>query len=765
MRGTFLQPPNPNILPQSQHKHRDSSSTQNSDYSDMSPTTSATSTSAIYEPIVSCPDSPVVLSPIKPFSALGLGLPTAVSVSMLSVNDKSTAEPKRPKTSPTPRRARNMKNLSIMPPVGTSSASSLASEPASPSFIKPFIPGIKRRPSNLSLDTNTKPPAGQPPREITLSPVSQPTLQARGLKHSISTPQMLAGLKSSTFAPPGGMTFPTVLERNESGLSEVLRPTKINAPPAHELPVLEEEGQITTQVADRGALDADDRLRDESEKHEDLKSPTYPDGPVAIYDNDVFLYLEPNAEEASQFDVVINVAREVKNPFSHSHNRPSSPCPDTAVTTASFSTALEFHAPEADSASTSRAATPKPKIPHYIHMPWDHNTDISVDLMHLCEKIDGFVKQRKRVLIHCQQGASRSASLIIAYGLYRNPELTVNDAYHAAQSKSRWISPNMKLMYCLQDFQKEVSLSRKPFDANRLQRIGRSPTKHRLTLSADVAGSSVAQEPLTAPLMNDCNFSELGSSATHLRGNSCPTSIHVVPGPSSAPSNLSWPRDKDVEGLPRFPRFSTETPESQASGQPQLKISDYESSSPTSQHATATRDASAAQRNTVNFSRPMTWSKPPPSPGFPPPMGFAAPGFPPSFKSAPPDQPSRAETKAPLRSSNAALVSHAPADFLSDHGILSPRAEVMTSNPLRHVLREPGAQTTTLAANKTAAAAFKFVEPPASMDDGAGLFSPIETVFPANVFRDFERSEMSDPRSPPTKGEAPIVRSIDEFLG
>src|SRR6185436_18950355 len=95
--------------------------------------------------------------------------------------------------------------------------------------------------------------------------------------------------------------------------------------------------------------------------------------------------------------------------------------------------------------------------PEYIHMPWDHNTDIGQDLMMLCETIEKKTKEGKKVLIHCQQGASRSASLIIAYGMYRNPKLSVNDAYYAAQSKSRWISPNMKLMYCLQDFQKEVS--------------------------------------------------------------------------------------------------------------------------------------------------------------------------------------------------------------------------------------------------------------------------------------------------------------------
>lgn len=42
----------------------------------------------------------------------------------------------------------------------------------------------------------------------------------------------------------------------------------------------------------------------------------YPNGPIRIYDSGVYLYLEPTAQEASQFDVVVNVAKEVAGPFS-----------------------------------------------------------------------------------------------------------------------------------------------------------------------------------------------------------------------------------------------------------------------------------------------------------------------------------------------------------------------------------------------------------------------------------------------------------------
>ncbi|KOS17120.1 Tyrosine-protein phosphatase pmp1 [Escovopsis weberi] len=214
--------------------------------------------------------------------------------------------------------------------------------------------------------------------------------------------------------------------------------------------IAEEDSPIKTQLASR----AEFRV---AEPGEDQKSPGYPLGPIAIYGDNVFLYSEPTASEASRFDVVINVAREVKNPF---HDKRQSlvfsPVPDTAASNVSFATAFEYQPCDRFTETPTTPKASSVKIPEYIHMPWDHNTDIAPDLMHLCETIDNRTKLGKKVLVHCQQGASRSASLIIAYGLYLKPELSVNDAYYAAQAKSRWISPNMKLMYSLQDFHKDL---------------------------------------------------------------------------------------------------------------------------------------------------------------------------------------------------------------------------------------------------------------------------------------------------------------------
>ncbi|KAF2837961.1 DSPc-domain-containing protein, partial [Patellaria atrata CBS 101060] len=153
------------------------------------------------------------------------------------------------------------------------------------------------------------------------------------------------------------------------------------------------------------------------------KPDSYPDGPIRIYESGVFLYFEPSAEVASQFDVIFNVASEVKNPY----------------------TATQVNETQA----VRPATTAKPE---YIHIPWEHNTDIVADLYTLVKSIDERVQKGKKVLVHCQCGVSRSASLIVAYGIYKNPDISVQEAYDAVKKRSKWIAPNMNLIMQLQEF-------------------------------------------------------------------------------------------------------------------------------------------------------------------------------------------------------------------------------------------------------------------------------------------------------------------------
>jgi tyrosine-protein phosphatase len=219
-------------------------------------------------------------------------------------------------------------------------------------------------------------------------------------------------------------------------------------------------------------------LPESQEKKED----GYPNGPVCIYDCGVYLYLEPSREEASKFDCVINVAKEVLCPFisasdskgkestitsvmRHGHaefDRHAISEPQTAVSEFSFKSAFEYQPLESPSTPT----TPKPEkaAPEYVHIPWDHNSDIVEDAYLLCKIIDKRVNDGKKVLVHCQLGVSRSASLIIAYGMYKNSSLDFSMAYEHVKSRSQWISPNMTLIYQLTEFRNKLNIG--AFEAN-----------------------------------------------------------------------------------------------------------------------------------------------------------------------------------------------------------------------------------------------------------------------------------------------------------
>jgi tyrosine-protein phosphatase len=764
-----------------------------------SPTTTISSidSSPVSGPSPASPASPSdmpVLIPLNNYHSTSFG-DLSPAMNMLSVNNGSNYHLERPMTSPAaPRRPRNMKGLSIQPPFnGSNNAAAFASDLASPAFLNPAAPvavvrgestgtrataaaPIKRKPSLLSLKTNACDLVARSHQEVPPSPGMPPILQRRALKHSTSTPHMLSGLKSCTFGPVGGMTFPKVLERNESGLSEVLRPLKSSMNPSFNSPIQEEESTIRLQLASRAQLDQVPYA--EQENNEDQRSPGYPDGPIAIYGDNVFLYMEPTAEEASSFDLVINVAREVRNPFhpgrddfegqedeallpkiTEGGSGSSTPgaVPDTAATQATFMTALEHQ------------KTPTPE-PEYVHMPWDHHTNISADLMTLCDKIDSRIREGKKVLIHCQQGASRSASLIIAYGMYLNPELSVNDAYYAAQARSRWISPNMKLMYCLQDFQKEVVKRRTPQATGGFrQRANRSPSKHKLTLSAEAIPTS-PQEPRTAPLPSNpispgasSQVSESPSPVTATAGES-PTRGRkltitssvgraITPGPSSAPSSFSWPGSETT----RVPtEFYPET---------------------LSRRPTVESSLSSTDRSLPKFAKPSVSSGSSPSPALKAKENLTGEGgggtitfaqFMSPLSYGQPISSALASTQAEHDASTSKDIGTLP----NEQALMSPRAERMIRKPFCNRVESAADLTPKPVPSTSFHPSFPSAEgqPSNHIQNESGgepslPFSPRTSVVSREPFYPFARPlQPEDPRSPVILGEAHIVRSIDEQL-
>ncbi|KAF2125760.1 hypothetical protein P153DRAFT_378594 [Dothidotthia symphoricarpi CBS 119687] len=363
------------------------------------------------------------------------------------------------------------------------------SAPPSPLFIKPPTPP-RRRPSNLSL-TIASPPGSTDNKPIRLLIPSTPALNRPGLRHFQSSPSL--PICSPSVAPTGGMQLPSLrtFRTNTSGLSEV--PFE-----------MEEEEDLEPNF-------------DIPQSREE-KPAAYPNGPICIYE-----------AGAATFDLIINVASEVKNPFTILSRVDGPPAESKPV---SFE--RESSSPTTPKA-TSVLPTMQPgelvlngkkyRTPEYIHMPWEHNTDIVPDLYRLVKIIDDRVQKGKRVLIHCQCGVSRSASLVVAYGLYKDP-----------QKRSKWIGPNMNLIMQLQEFRNGL-LRANDNRSYHNQSFGRRsvglPTIRSLGGTSGYASfereaASGSRTPQTAPLPPDGDI--------YLQRASTGNMLAISPGPLSAPT-------------------------------------------------------------------------------------------------------------------------------------------------------------------------------------------------------------------------------------
>lgn len=274
----------------------------------------------------------------------------------------------------------------------------------------------------------------------------------------------------------------------------------------------------------------------------------YKEGPVCILPPHLWLYSEPTVDIVRQFDVVINVAEEIKNPFldhddnsiatksekatSVSREMPNKNIePETTPTKAHLRTSRD---------SVSTITSNMYEDTEYIHLPWQHNQTLAADLPEITALMSSrMVDSNKKVLIHCQQGVSRSASLIIAY-IMRVKMMDINKAYAFVKERSPGIGPNMSLIYQLCEWgkylaQSNVTAHRRSYDFSG-PKSNPDPAlslRKRATSSADRAVLSRTQSDNIVPTRAGLRPLKQ-SNETHLR-----------PNRTSQPSEFATPASDD----------------------------------------------------------------------------------------------------------------------------------------------------------------------------------------------------------------------------
>ncbi|EPQ54914.1 phosphotyrosine protein phosphatase II [Gloeophyllum trabeum ATCC 11539] len=78
--------------------------------------------------------------------------------------------------------------------------------------------------------------------------------------------------------------------------------------------------------------------------------------------------------------------------------------------------------------------------------------DLKSHLAEACDVIDGAIARGENVLVHCQQGVSRSAAIVIAYLISRH-NMSFDAAHELVRKKRPCIKPNAGFVSCLREWE------------------------------------------------------------------------------------------------------------------------------------------------------------------------------------------------------------------------------------------------------------------------------------------------------------------------
>jgi len=172
----------------------------------------------------------------------------------------------------------------------------------------------------------------------------------------------------------------------------------------------------------------------------------YPNGPICVMEPNLYLYSEPTAEQLKPFKLIINVAKELTPPLSKNQL-------DKLIKNQINNIKLQNN----DNNNNNKNNNVDQEST-YIFVPWTHTSKLCLDLPILTDLIIKSLEKNEKILIHCQCGISRSASLIVALFM-KLKKLNLNDSYNLLKNVAPDISPNMSLIFQLMEWGEIIGVS------------------------------------------------------------------------------------------------------------------------------------------------------------------------------------------------------------------------------------------------------------------------------------------------------------------
>ncbi|KAI8384465.1 dual specificity phosphatase, partial [Radiomyces spectabilis] len=89
----------------------------------------------------------------------------------------------------------------------------------------------------------------------------------------------------------------------------------------------------------------------------------------------------------------------------------------------------------------------------YKKLPWDHQEEnLAHELKYAVDAVRRAMDAGYTILVHCQCGVARSATVIIAF-VMTTMGLPMSEAYDYVKARAPAISPNLHLLYQLREYE------------------------------------------------------------------------------------------------------------------------------------------------------------------------------------------------------------------------------------------------------------------------------------------------------------------------